>query len=190
MMNTIFFYIGSYFIGNFLTAHFLVKFIRKKGDIHTQGSGNPGARNIGRLYGKKAFVITFLGDALKGSLVILIGKILNLSEIELLFGLTLTVIGHIKPIIFHLKGGKGVSTFIGGIITFEPLLALLIIIVFIIIYPMSKSFTIAGLASFCMIPVAVSYLYKSMDLLFVLSTLIVIIILAHSENLFKKMGHT
>ncbi|KAB2333249.1 glycerol-3-phosphate acyltransferase [Cytobacillus depressus] len=188
-MELILFLAGAYFIGNFLTAHILMKLFRKR-SINSQGSGNPGARNIGRLYGKKAFLITFLGDALKGSLVILVGRMLEFTEIELLFGLILAVIGHIKPIFFRFKGGKGVSTFIGGIITFEPLLAIVIVSGFFIIYPFTKSFTISGLGAFCLIPLTVSYLYQSMELMWTLVVLIIIIILAHSENLIKKFRHT
>ena len=188
-MNEIFYFIGPYFIGNILTAHLLVKFLHKD-NIHDQGSGNPGARNIGRLYGKKAFVITFLGDALKGSIVIIIGRYFDLTELELLIGLLFAVIGHIKPLLFRLKGGKGVSTFIGGIITFEPMLALVIIIGFLIFFPFSKSFTISGLGAFCLIPFVGAYYYHSVELLFMLLCLIVILILAHSENLMKKNNYS
>lgn len=188
-MDYIFYFIGSYFIGNILTAHILIKLLRK-GNIMEQGSGNPGARNIGRLYGKKAFIITFLGDAIKGSLVIIIGRYLQFTEMDMLIGLTLAVIGHIKPILYGFKGGKGISTFIGGMITFEPMLILVIIIGFLLFYPFSKSFTISGLAAFCFIPFAVSYLYHSIDLLWILVVLIIILIIAHSENLLKRIHHT
>lgn len=188
-MNQILYFIGSYLIGNILTANIYLKLLGK-GNVHNQGSGNPGARNIGRLYGKKAFIITFLGDALKGSLVIVVGKYLQITEIETLVGLTLAVIGHIKPILFQFKGGKGISTFIGGIITFEPLLALVIIIGFLLFYPFTKSFTIAGLAAICLIPFSVSYFYQSIELIWILAVIIVILILAHSENLLRKFKQT
>lgn len=188
-MNHIYYFIGAYFIGNILTAYIFLKLLGK-GNVHNQGSGNPGARNIGRLYGKKAFVITFLGDACKGSIVILIGKHLQFTELEVLAGLTLAVIGHIKPILFQFKGGKGVSTFIGGIITFEPLVALVIIIGFLLFYPLTKSFTIAGLAAICLIPFSISYLYHSIELLWIVVIIIIILIFAHSENLLRKIKQT
>lgn len=184
-MNQILYFIGSYFIGNFLTAYIFLK-VLGKGNVKNQGSGNPGARNIGRLFGKRAFVITFLGDAFKGSLVIIIGRYLDLTEIEILAGLTLAVFGHIKPVIFRFKGGKGISTFIGGIITLEPMLALVIVIGFLLLYPFNRSFTISGLGTFCLLPFSISYLYHSIELLLIMVILIVIIILAHSENLFRK----
>ena len=188
-MNHILYFIGSYLIGNILTAHIFIK-VFGKGNVHNKGSGNPGARNIGRLYGKKGFIITFLGDAFKGSFVIILGRYLQLTEMEILIGLMLAVFGHIKPILFRFKGGKGISTFIGGIITFEPMLAIVIIIGFLLFYPFTKSFTIAGLASICLIPFSVSYFYQSIELLWILAVIIVILILAHSENLFRKIKQT
>lgn len=186
-MNLILYFIGSYIIGNVLTGYLFVKFFYHA-DIQKHGSGNPGARNAGRIYGRKAFIATFLGDALKGSLVILIGRALQFSDIELLIGLALVVFGHIKPIIFSFKGGKGISTFIGGILTFEPLLAPIIVVGFLLIFPFTKSFTLSGLASLCLIPFFVTYMTNELGNLWVLSVLLLMLIFAHSENLFKKLN--
>lgn len=188
-MNLILFFIGSYLIGNLLTAYLLIRWIEKD-KVELKGSGNPGAKNMGRLYGKKAFIITFFGDALKGSIVIIIGRALHLTEAEYLTGMAFAVIGHIKPILHGFKGGKGISTFIGGIITFEPILAAVMVLGFSLSYPFTKSFTISGLTAICFIPIAVSYMFKSVDLLWVLAPLIVILILAHSKNLRGKMNPT
>ena len=185
-MNILLYFLGSYIIGNVLTGYIYVKLFHHT-DIQKNGSGNPGARNAGRLYGRKAFVVTFLGDALKGSLVILIGRALHFADIELLIGLALAVLGHIKPFFFTFKGGKGISTFIGGILTFQPLLAPIIVVGFLLIYPFTKSFTLAGLASICLIPVSVTYMTNELYNLLVLSFMILMLILAHSENLFKKL---
>lgn len=185
-MNLIFYYIGSYLIGNFLTGQLIVKLFHKA-NINEIGSGNPGARNAGRLYGKKAFLVTFLGDALKGSIVILVGGMFDFTETECLIGLTLAVIGHIKPIMFRFKGGKGISTYIGGIITFAPWLALIIIIGFLVTYPFTKSFTISGLISFCFIPFSVYYYHHSFETIMVLIALTAIIVIAHRDNLFGRV---
>ena len=184
-MNLILYLLGSYFIGNILTAHFLIKILHK-GEILGEGSGNPGARNAGRLYGKKAFVLTFLGDALKGALVIFIGKMLEFSELEQLIGLAFALVGHIKPVLFRFKGGKGVSTYIGGALVFEPLLAVVIILGFLITYPFTKSFTISGLGSFLILPVAIYFLHDSISTMSVYIILTIILLLAHSKSLMEK----
>lgn len=182
----ILYYIGAYFIGNILTGALLAKSLYKS-NIQIQGSGNPGARNVGRIYGKKAFVLTFLGDSLKGSLIIIIGRMLHLSELEQLIGLSFAVIGHIKPILFHFKGGKGVSTFIGGVITFAPIVIPIIIIGFLLTYPFTKSFTFSGMIALCLIPFSISYFQSSIANIWPIAILIIILFFAHSENLLTKI---
>ncbi|KQL19606.1 glycerol-3-phosphate acyltransferase [Cytobacillus solani] len=184
-MNLFLYCVSSYFIGNILTAHFLIKILHK-GKILGEGSGNPGARNAGRLYGKKAFVLTFLGDAIKGALVVFIGRMIELSALEQIIGLSFALIGHIKPILFRFRGGKGISTFIGGALAFEPLLAIVIIIAFLITYPFTKSFTFSGLGSFLVLPVAVFFLHDSVESMWGFIGLTIIILLAHSQNLIEK----
>jgi len=185
-MIHIFYYIGAYFIGNILTGALFAKLIYKS-NIKIHGSGNPGARNAGRLYGKKAFAITFLGDALKGSLIIIIGRMLHFSELEQLIGLCFTVLGHIKPILFHFKGGKGISTFIGGIITFSPIAIPIIILGFFLTFPFSKSFTVSGLIALCLLPFSISYFQGSIENIWPLAILIIMLIFAHSGNLLTRI---
>ena len=65
---------ASYLIGNILTAYIVTK-LRHNVDIRVKG-GNPGARNMGRVYGKGYFIATFLGDAIKGAIVVTVAKYL------------------------------------------------------------------------------------------------------------------
>lgn len=140
----IFFYmIFSYLIGSILFGVIVSKWISGK-DIRTAGSKNAGARNAGRLFGKKAFIYTFLGDALKGSLVIIIGKIGGYSTDTILFALLIACIGHIKPIFFQFSGGKGISVFIGGLITLHPIFAIVILSSFGLFYLIYRKFTVPG----------------------------------------------
>ncbi len=169
-----------------MTGYTLVKLSWNK-DIRDLGSGNVGARNAGRLFGKKFFVLTFLGDALKGSLVIFIGQSLDYSTSAQLVGLELAVIGHILPVLLRFSGGKGVSTFIGGMLAFNPIVAVVIIVGFLIISPLTKSFTIAGLVSLLMIPLYF-YLYENThDLAFLVLGMVIIIIVAHSKDILERM---
>ncbi|MGD6944249.1 glycerol-3-phosphate acyltransferase [Cytobacillus gottheilii] len=176
-------YLFAYFTGNLLTG-VLISSLFKKGDIRETGSGNPGARNAGRLYGKKAFVYTFLGDAVKAAIVVGVCFYFQLSPSETLFALLLTIIGHIKPILFQFKGGKGISSFIGGILAFEPFMAVLIILGFIIFYPISKSFTIAGLGSFILIPFTAYFVFHiSLEEALLLFLIILVVIVAHEKDI-------
>ncbi|MGG3653095.1 glycerol-3-phosphate acyltransferase [Bacillus pseudomycoides] len=157
-INQFLYVVGAYMVGNILTAYMIIKW--KYGiDIRDVGSGNPGARNMGRLYGKVYFIATFLGDALKGAVVV----------------------GHIYPIFFKYKGGKGISTFIGGLIVFNYLIALTLVLIFILFYLIFKSFTKAGLITIACLPLCmIAYFYSMVAI--VLSVCIIILILyAHRK---------
>lgn len=186
-MNALLYLIISYLVGNILTSFFLGKFILKK-DIRFEGSGNAGARNAGRIFGKKYFLFVFLGDSLKGFIVVWSGLYLNFSSEILLLALGCAVLGHIKPALFHFKGGKGVSTFIGGILAFETHLALVIIIGFIITYPLLKSFTLSGLISLFFIPIYMCFFQGSLIDSCIAIAISLIIAIAHKENILERVS--
>jgi acyl phosphate:glycerol-3-phosphate acyltransferase len=166
---------------------FLISKLFYRVDIRGQGSGNVGARNAGRLHGKLAFVVIFLGDALKGASVVLIGRYFQFDEPIQLIGLALAIIGHLKPITLKFKGGKGISTFIGGVITFEPLLVPVIILSFGVLYPFIKSFTLAGLGTFVMIPLFLFYRNNDVLSFIIEIALVIMIFLAHTENVKERL---
>ena len=156
-------------------------------DILLYGSGNVGARNAGRLHGKKAFILIFLGDALKGVLVILLAHYFGFSEPIELLGLGLAIVGHLKPITLKFKGGKGISTFIGGIIMYEPLTVPVIILAFLVLYPFTRSFTFSGLGAFLFIPPFLLILDYDWISCVVVLGILVLIFLAHRENIKARL---
>lgn len=105
-----------YFIGNITWARVVAK--TKHDDITKHGSGNPGTLNSWRFYGFWPGVITFVLDMLKGLVSALAGYLifkycgLN-GEIALYVGGFACVLGHIFPVVFKFKGGKGIATSIG-----------------------------------------------------------------------------
>jgi glycerol-3-phosphate acyltransferase PlsY len=170
---------------------FVVSKVLYHSDIRLQGSGNVGARNAGRIHGKTAFVLIFLGDAVKGAIVIMIARYLDFSEPIQLLGLSLAIVGHIKPITLGFNGGKGISTFIGGIIIFEPLLVPVIVLAFLMLYLFTKSFTFSGLGAFLFIPVFLFLNHYRWENWLLVVAILVIIFLAHTENIkerLKKIG--
>lgn len=105
-----------YFIGNITWARVVAK--TKHDDITKHGSGNPGTLNSWRFYGFWPGVITFVLDMVKGLISALAGYLifkycgLN-GEIALYVGGFACVLGHIFPVVFKFKGGKGIATSIG-----------------------------------------------------------------------------
>lgn len=180
------YFLISYLLGSLMAGYFVVKILGKK-DIRVEGSGNVGARNAGRVHGKVSFIFTFLGDALKGVLVVFIGEYFNLAPELLLVGLGFAILGHVKPITLKFKGGMGISTFIGGMIAFEPMSALILIIGFILLYPFLKSFTFAGLGSFILLPICFYFLGIQLMAILIASFLVLAIIYIHREDIFERL---
>ena len=83
-------------------------------DPRTQGSENPGATNVLRIGGKKAAAITLLGDSLKGLLPMLAGHLLGAGPATLAATGLAAFLGHLYPIFFGFRGGKGVATALGA----------------------------------------------------------------------------
>ncbi|EEL82048.1 UPF0078 membrane protein [Bacillus cereus AH1271] len=166
---------ASYLFGNILTAYIVTKW-RHNVDIRDEGSGNPGARNMGRVYGKGYFIATFLGDAIKGAIVISIAKYLYGDSTFVMLALLAVLLGHIYPIVFKGKGGKGISTFIGGLIAFDYLIALTLVAVFVIFYLIFKGFTKPGLITIACLPVCMIF-YSYSIVSTILSALIIVLIL-------------
>lgn len=104
--------IVAYLLGSLSSAIIVCKLMGLP-DPRTEGSKNPGATNVLRIGGKKAAIITLLGDMLKGLLPVLGAKYLGFSGLSLGLVAFATFIGHLYPIFFNFIGGKGVATLLG-----------------------------------------------------------------------------
>ncbi len=107
--------ISAYLLGS-VSGALLVCKIMGLSDPRTQGSGNPGATNVLRHGGKNAAIITLCLDVLKGVIAVSVAKWLT-TEAEILAAVTLVVfLGHLYPIFFQFRGGKGVATAFGALL--------------------------------------------------------------------------
>ncbi|WP_342513631.1 glycerol-3-phosphate acyltransferase [Sporosarcina sp. FSL K6-1522] len=185
-MTLFFLLLGGYMLGNVLTASVIGTFIYKK-NIRMEGSGNPGARNAGRVLGKKAFVATFIGDALKGALAVMVTKWLGFGAVIELFVLFAVMLGHVYPFILRFRGGMGVSTFIGGMLAFNPLLFAMFVGVFLLFYPMFRSFTLAGLSAVVLMPALLLVFSYEVPAMLTAGLLSALLLFAHREDLKEKL---
>ncbi len=85
------------------------------------GSGNPGATNVLRVGGKKAAIITLIGDILKGVLPVVLARLLGLAPWLVATVALCALLGHIYPVFFRFRGGKGVATALGVLAAIDPL---------------------------------------------------------------------
>lgn len=105
----------AYLLGS-LSSAIIVSKIFKTADPRTEGSGNAGATNVLRIAGKKQAALVLVGDLLKGSIAVWFGHLFHITPFMLgLVGFS-AVIGHIFPVYFGFKGGKGVATAVGAVL--------------------------------------------------------------------------
>lgn len=128
--------IVCYFIGNISGSIAISKLVYKQ-DIRNYGSKNAGATNALRVYGVKVGLATFLIDFFKGLLCAHLGFKFYGSLGILICGL-LCVIGHILPVLYNFKGGKGIATSFGVLLFAQPLQVLILLILFLIVVLMTK----------------------------------------------------
>lgn len=155
--------LGGYLLGSFNFAILVCKLFFKE-DVRSKGSGNAGMTNVLRNYGKKGAVLTLLGDVLKGILAVWVGRwavMLLLPGVNPLYGAYIAaiaaILGHMFPLYFGFKGGKGVAVSGGVIIALQPLLALILVLVFLLVVFLSKMVSLGsiigislyGPATFC-----------------------------------------
>jgi glycerol-3-phosphate acyltransferase PlsY len=159
----------AYLFGSISSALVLCR-IAGYPDPRRQGSGNPGATNILRLYGKKAAAITLAGDLLKGLLPVLIGRALHAPDMILAGMGVAAFLGHLYPIFFQFEGGKGVATFIGILYGLAWQAGVAFMLVWIMIAATFRYSSLSALVATALSPVLVfisvpSYAYLAATLL-------------------------
>ena len=133
MVNTIFI-ILAYFIGS-ISFGILLSKIFKIQDPRSFGSKNPGATNVMRSGKKFVALLTLLGDMLKGTLVVLIAKYyLNFNDDQVLLIAAVVFIGHLFPVYYQFKGGKGVATALGVLLAIDSNIAILVLLIWLIVF--------------------------------------------------------
>ncbi len=142
----------AYLIGSISCAILAAKYL-KLPDPRTQGSGNAGATNLARLGGKQAAIYVLIGDALKGLIAVLIGRLFHVHGLGLGFVALAAVVGHVYPLYFKFKGGKGVATAIGGILALSFWGAVFLIATWIIVALIFRYASLASLVTAVAAPI-------------------------------------
>lgn len=174
----------AYFWGSICFAYYITRIFSGK-DLKQYGSGNLGATNAGRVLGKKGFIIVFILDLIKGVIPVWIAKYYNLSSLYILLIGISVITGHIWPVQLKLKGGKGISTFLGVLTLYDYKILIVLAILFIPVYIIKRKFTVSGLIAIAFIPL-VTLLLKKEALDFLCINIIVSMIFFAHRNNFKN----
>ena len=174
--------IASYLIGSISSAVIICKVLGMP-DPRTQGSKNPGATNVLRLGGKKiaAFVLTF--DGLKGATPVIIGHYLELGLTQLTLITLCAFLGHIFPVFFRFKGGKGVATYLGGLIAINLLAGLIFSLIWLLVAKVLKISSLAALIATALSPFYFYLITGDLKSTTIISLISLLIFYTHRDNI-------
>lgn len=182
------FLIFAYLAGSVSSA-VIVSRIMGFADPRSEGSGNPGATNVLRVAGKHAAAIVLLCDFLKGFLPVMIGALFHLTPMALGWVALIAIVGHIFPVFFQFKGGKGIATAGGAIMAFSWHLGLVLLIIWIIIAAISRFSSLASLSSCAAAPVLTMWI-GSPDFVLPAAIIMLLVFWRHQGNINRLMEGT
>lgn len=174
--------VAAYLLGSVSSAIIVCRILELP-DPRTQGSNNPGATNVLRIGGKKAAAITLLGDALKGLLPVLACH--ALSTTPMVFALTglAAFLGHLYPLFFGFKGGKGVATAMGVQFGLSWMIGGAVAAIWLFMAKVLNISSLAALVSMSLAPIIVWLVWPAPELVAMQLVVTVILIWRHRSNI-------
>ena len=172
----------AYLLGSISSAIIVCRLLNLP-DPRGQGSGNPGATNVMRIGGKKAAAITLIGDMLKGLIPVLIAKFLGASiAIQALVAVA-AFLGHLYPVFFGFRGGKGVATALGVLLGLHWPVGLLTIATWLVIAKLFKISSLAALLSILITPLYIWLLIPERSLMIAMLFMGTLLFWRHRTNI-------
>jgi glycerol-3-phosphate acyltransferase PlsY len=179
--------IASYLAGCVCFGYYLVRYRTGK-DVREYGSGNPGARNVGRLLGPGGFFLTLLGDAGKGAAAVWLALFLGLSAGWVMIAIVAVIAGHLWPLQMQFRGGKGFATAIGAFLVFDYQLAFMVAGVAVIAMVILRHTTLGGLAAMVLAPIVIYLTGYPTEVILGATAISALVLFGHRHNLREAFG--
>ena len=183
--------IVAYLIGSIPTGYLIVK--AKTGqDIRTVGSGSTGATNVKRVLGKKYFFMVMLLDALKGALPVVLANLFATVGLDIgiapVIAAVAVIIGHSKSVFLQFKGGKSVASGVGTIFALDPLVGLIIALIWGVITYTTKYVSVGSIIALLISPFLMYFFFAPIAYVVYCALGAVYIVYLHRENI-KRLIH-
>ncbi|QNM95205.1 glycerol-3-phosphate 1-O-acyltransferase PlsY [Chitinimonas koreensis] len=180
--------IAAYLVGS-LSFAVIVSRALKMADPRSYGSGNPGATNVLRSGKKKAAVMTLLGDTLKGVLIVALARLAGLDDVWLAAVALAVVVGHMWPLFFGFKGGKGVATAAGVLFVLDWRLGLAVLAAWLLVAAATRISSLAAILAAVAAPIACHLLNPDRPALFgAVLAIAALLIQRHKRNLVNLLS--
>jgi len=179
--------IASYLLGSLSSAIIICQLLGLA-DPRTQGSGNPGATNVLRYAGKKAAALTLGFDILKGLFAVLITFYLGFSDAVIAACAVAVFMGHLYPIFFNFRGGKGVATGFGALLGVSVIAALLSLLTWLLMAYISRYSSLAALSAALSSPIYI-YITSEANLAYIIAASLIStgLFMRHRDNIIRLL---
>jgi acyl phosphate:glycerol-3-phosphate acyltransferase len=182
--------VAAYLLGSVAFAILLVRVFRGV-DVRREGSGNAGATNVLRTSGKRLASLTMLLDVAKGVVAVLLMQAVTYDPRWLGAAAFAAVLGHVFPVWFGFRGGKGVATAIGGFSVLCPLAVLAVVAVFVAVVATTRFVSLGSITAACVLPLAMRLLLHAPDPeVAAASAVTILLIISHRANIRRLLEGT
>jgi len=172
----------AYFFGSLNSSIIFSKILKLK-DPREYGSKNPGATNILRSGNKALALATLIFDMLKGFLPVFVALLFIENQIYIqIIGLC-SILGHIFPIYYKFKGGKGVATSFGVILAFDIILGFICLLTWLITAFLFRYSALSAIVAFALLPIYTWFSYEKIITTSLYLILAIIVIYMHKTNI-------
>jgi acyl phosphate:glycerol-3-phosphate acyltransferase len=161
-------------------------------DPKSYGSGNPGATNVLRSGNKKAAIFTLLGDMLKGVVAVLLAKYLAAQFGITMFGIAAVAVavflGHLFPVFFGFKGGKGVATAAGVLWALNGWIGLALTIVWAVVFAITRVSSLSAIVASLAAPIAAYFLLGITPIFWATVVMTALLLWRHKSNVQRLLS--
>jgi glycerol-3-phosphate acyltransferase PlsY len=172
----------GYLLGSISFAVLLVRWKTGK-DIRTEGSGNAGATNVLRAHGKALGLLVAFLDVAKGAAAVLLVRLVTADPRAAAAAAFAAILGHVFPLYYGFRGGKGVATAVGAFLALAPLPTLVCIGVFVATVALTRYVSVGSMVAMALLPAAMGVFHERMPVIVAAAGAAVLIVFKHIENL-------
>jgi glycerol-3-phosphate acyltransferase PlsY len=187
MLIYIIFIVAAYLIGS-LSSAIIVSKLWGLPDPRSKGSNNPGATNVLRIGGKLPAIITLLGDACKGLLPTLLVVRLDCPTWVVGGVMLAALVGHIFPVFFSFKGGKGVATGMGAFLGLDWRVGSVLIATWALVILITRFSSLGAIVATLLAPLVAWFFLQDLILTGAITVMSVILLIRHKENVVRLMS--
>ena len=187
MLTTIAILVGSYLLGSISTAIVVCR-VMGLPDPRASGSGNPGATNVLRLGGKTAAAITLAGDVLKGVVPVLAARQFSDSASVLAGSACFALLGHLFPVFFQFRGGKGMATALGAITALAWPVGLAMSGTWLVTAALSRYSSLASMTCAVLAPLYAALAHSPVEHIIGIAVMSVGLIARHKANISRLLA--